>query len=69
VVVKNNLRSVSDRYPLGRLIHIGDSGVDEQCARLGGFQYVFVGDLAADGALPLVRLTELAEGPPKGHDG
>jgi hypothetical protein len=70
VVVKNNLRSVSDRYPLGRFIHIGDSGVDEQCARLGGFEYVFVGDLVADGAVagPLVRLAELAAGRPNGHD-
>jgi hypothetical protein len=69
VVVKNNLRSVSDLYPLGRLIHIGDSGVDEQCARLGGFEYVFVGDLVTDGALPLAGLAERAESPPGGGAG
>ena len=55
-VVKNALASVRERFPTARLIHIGDSAVDEHYARIGGFEYVFVGtlppDCPADGRVP-----------------
>jgi hypothetical protein len=65
VVVKNGLSSVRDHYPTGRLVHIGDTGVDEQYARLGGFEYAFVGDLVGGSGLPghlawLIPLVESA---------
>jgi hypothetical protein len=52
VVVKNDLRSIRDRYPSRTLIHIGDSGVDEYYARYGGFEYVFVQTLFVVDVIP-----------------
>jgi hypothetical protein len=44
--VKNQLDSVRERFVTERLVHIGDTDVDAYFARLAGFEFIFVLDLA-----------------------
>ena len=46
VVVKNQLDSVRERFVTERLVHIGDTDVDAYFAKLAGFEFIFVLDLA-----------------------
>jgi phosphoglycolate phosphatase-like HAD superfamily hydrolase len=46
VVVKNQLDSLRERFVFERSIHIGDTHVDAHFAKLAGFEFIFVLDLA-----------------------
>jgi hypothetical protein len=46
VVVKNQLNSLRERFPFERSVHIGDTDVDAHFAKLAGFEFIFVLDLA-----------------------
>jgi hypothetical protein len=46
VVVKNQLDSVRERFVTERLVHIGDTDVDAYFAKLAGFEFILVLDLA-----------------------
>ena len=46
---KHHLHDVRDRFECTRLVHIGDTHVDQQYANLAGFEFHFVDVLPLDG--------------------
>jgi phosphoglycolate phosphatase-like HAD superfamily hydrolase len=43
---KHQLHEVRDRFPAERHLHVGDTHVDEHYARLAGFEFVALDDVA-----------------------
>jgi hypothetical protein len=52
---KHHLDSVRERHPADRHVHVGDTHVDEHYARLAGFEFCWVDDLATLGLAPPLR--------------
>jgi hypothetical protein len=46
---KHHLTDIVERFTCERLIHIGDTSVDEHYAKLAGLEFVWVDQLPADG--------------------
>ena len=47
---KHHMVAMRERFEASRLLHIGDTQVDEYFARLAGFEFVHVDELPAPGA-------------------